>query len=291
MTDGCAIWRRCAGCASARSPTARPGSWSGRPAPSPSPSRGSRSRSSTSRPAAIDAVLLDDIIVDRYAGRHAGLAVVGDVAEGRYAIALRPTDGELRRGARPRAGRAHRLGRLAGHPRPLAARQPPSGGARRMFKRRRRPPAWRLPRVAAGSRRTSCSLFLQGALVTLGISLARDGARGAARPVAGAGPHREPAVTPLRRRLRRDRARHAGAAAALRPLLRPRRRGVAGAVDRGDPRPGTQLRGVRGGDLPRRDPGRPDRAVGVGARARPARAARRCDRSCCRRRCGSRCPA
>jgi polar amino acid transport system substrate-binding protein len=37
----------------------------------------------------IDAVLLDDIIVDRYAGRHAGLRVVGDMAEGRYAIAVR----------------------------------------------------------------------------------------------------------------------------------------------------------------------------------------------------------
>ena len=44
----------------------------------------------------IDAVLLDDIIVDRYAPRHAGLAVVGDVAEGRYAVAVRPADGELR---------------------------------------------------------------------------------------------------------------------------------------------------------------------------------------------------
>jgi polar amino acid transport system substrate-binding protein len=36
-----------------------------------------------------DAVLIDDIIVDRYAGGHAGLRVVGDVAEGRYAIAVR----------------------------------------------------------------------------------------------------------------------------------------------------------------------------------------------------------
>jgi polar amino acid transport system substrate-binding protein len=43
-----------------------------------------------------DAVLLDDIIVDRYAGRHPTLAVVGDVADGRYAIALRPGDDDLR---------------------------------------------------------------------------------------------------------------------------------------------------------------------------------------------------
>ncbi|HEX3694321.1 MAG TPA: ABC transporter substrate-binding protein/permease [Polyangia bacterium] len=36
-----------------------------------------------------DGVLLDDIIVDRYAPGHAGLRVVGDVAQGRYAIAVR----------------------------------------------------------------------------------------------------------------------------------------------------------------------------------------------------------
>ena len=49
-------------------------------------------------------MLLDDIIVERYAGRHPALVVVGDVAEGRYAIALRAADGELRGGARRRAG-------------------------------------------------------------------------------------------------------------------------------------------------------------------------------------------
>ena len=41
-------------------------------------------------------MLLDDIIVARYVGRHPTLAVVGDVAEGRYAIALRPGDDDLR---------------------------------------------------------------------------------------------------------------------------------------------------------------------------------------------------
>jgi polar amino acid transport system substrate-binding protein len=44
----------------------------------------------------IDAVLLDDIIVARYAPRHPTVAVVADVAEGHYAIALRPADDELR---------------------------------------------------------------------------------------------------------------------------------------------------------------------------------------------------
>ncbi len=43
-----------------------------------------------------DAVLLDDVIIARYIGRHPVLAVVGDVAEGRYAVALRPADDELR---------------------------------------------------------------------------------------------------------------------------------------------------------------------------------------------------
>ena len=36
-----------------------------------------------------DAVLLDDIIVDRYASRHHGLRVVGDVGNGAYAVAVR----------------------------------------------------------------------------------------------------------------------------------------------------------------------------------------------------------
>jgi polar amino acid transport system substrate-binding protein len=43
-----------------------------------------------------DAVLLDDLIVGRYLGRHPSLAAVGDVAQGRYAIALRRQDQDLR---------------------------------------------------------------------------------------------------------------------------------------------------------------------------------------------------
>ncbi len=45
--------------------------------------------------ARIDAVVLDDIIVARYAPRHPTLAVVGEVADGRYAIAIRPADRDL----------------------------------------------------------------------------------------------------------------------------------------------------------------------------------------------------
>jgi polar amino acid transport system substrate-binding protein len=114
----------------------------------------------------IDAVLLDDIIVDRYAPRHAGLAVGGDGAPRRYAIARRPADRELRE-ALDRA-----LGELIA-----------SGAWRATLAR------WQLdnPRQAglahvqasglapaAGGRWLTAHqllLFLQGALVTLGISL------------------------------------------------------------------------------------------------------------------------
>lgn len=41
------------------------------------------------------AVLLDDIIVDRYQPRHPTLRVAGDVGEGRYAIGVRPADRDL----------------------------------------------------------------------------------------------------------------------------------------------------------------------------------------------------
>ncbi|MBC8132013.1 MAG: ABC transporter permease subunit, partial [Deltaproteobacteria bacterium] len=43
-----------------------------------------------------DAVLLDDIIVDRYLPRHVGLRVVADVGMGHYAAAVRKDAGDLR---------------------------------------------------------------------------------------------------------------------------------------------------------------------------------------------------
>jgi polar amino acid transport system permease protein/polar amino acid transport system substrate-binding protein len=115
----------------------------------------------------IDAVLLDDIIVARYAGRYPTLAVVGDVAEGSYAIALRPQDQDLR------AAIDRALGAEIG-----------SGSWRQTLAR------WQIdgPRqtalaVASGSAGAvqsgplaltprQLALFLQGALVTLLISLA-----------------------------------------------------------------------------------------------------------------------
>ncbi|MFO0680039.1 MAG: ABC transporter substrate-binding protein/permease [Polyangiaceae bacterium] len=45
----------------------------------------------------IDAVLMDDVIADRYGVPRAGLRVVGDVADGTYAIGVRPADDDLRR--------------------------------------------------------------------------------------------------------------------------------------------------------------------------------------------------
>ena len=116
----------------------------------------------------IDAVLLDDIIVARYAPRHPSLVVVADVAEGSYAIAMRPQDEDLRRAIDRALGRADRVGGLAAHARALAARQPAPGGAGGGARRCRR----RAGRGGAPLSPRQLVLFLQGALVTLLISLA-----------------------------------------------------------------------------------------------------------------------
>jgi polar amino acid transport system substrate-binding protein len=123
----------------------------------------------------IDAVLMDDIIADRY-GRLPGLEAVGDLAEGRYAIGMRAgdralaaavdaalaqmvTSGELRRilarwkldGPRQVAI----LGAAVLAAGPAAASEPP-------------PPATRAGRLLPGH----LKLFLQGAVVTLLLSTA-----------------------------------------------------------------------------------------------------------------------
>ena len=122
-----------------------------------------------------DAVLLDDIIVDRYVGRHPTLAAVADVAEGRYALALRPADAELRAALDRALGELiasgawrrtlARWGLDGDREQALAA----AGGAN--------PPAV----VGAGAAGAAASLpltlpqillFAEGALVTLLISLA-----------------------------------------------------------------------------------------------------------------------
>jgi polar amino acid transport system substrate-binding protein len=119
----------------------------------------------------VDAVVMDDIIVDRYAGRHPGLVVVGDVADGRYAIALRPADRDLHQALDRALGElitsgawSNTLARfgldgagqaaLSAMSSSAAAPQvQPSGGGRLLTPRQ-------------------LLLFLQGALVTLAISVA-----------------------------------------------------------------------------------------------------------------------
>jgi polar amino acid transport system substrate-binding protein len=116
-----------------------------------------------------DAVVLDDVIVGRYVGRHPSLAVVGDVAEGSYAIAVRPGDDDLR-GALDQA-----LGQLIA-----------SGAWRRTLARwgldSPRQAALGLEVAAAGPSAQAhigalpltseqISLFIEGAGVTLAISL------------------------------------------------------------------------------------------------------------------------
>ena len=71
--------------------------------------------------------------------------------------------------------------------------------------------------------------------------------------------------------VRRSRARHAGAAAALRPLLRPLGRDPAAGVRRRAARPRAELRRVRERDLSRRAGGGAARTARGGADARPHR--------------------
>jgi len=115
----------------------------------------------------IDAVLLDDIIVARYAGRHPTVAAVADVAEGSYAIAIRPQDDDLRQAIDRALG-----AELA------------SGAWRQTLARWQiddpRQQALAVAPAAAATAATGTvplsprqiALFLQGALVTLLISLA-----------------------------------------------------------------------------------------------------------------------
>jgi polar amino acid transport system substrate-binding protein len=115
----------------------------------------------------IDAVLLDDIIVARYAVRHPSLAVVGDVAEGSYAIAMRPRDDDLRQAIDRALGAELASGAWR---RTLARWQvdTPAQAALAVA------PDTVVP-VRAGALPLSArqiALFLQGALVTLLISLA-----------------------------------------------------------------------------------------------------------------------
>ncbi|WP_224243495.1 ABC transporter substrate-binding protein/permease [Hyalangium gracile] len=60
----------------------------------------------------LEAVLMDDIIAQRYGMPRPGLRVVGDVGEGYYAIAVRPGEEDLRRALDDALGRIARSGEL-----------------------------------------------------------------------------------------------------------------------------------------------------------------------------------
>jgi polar amino acid transport system substrate-binding protein len=120
-----------------------------------------------------DAVLLDDLIVERYLPRHPALVAVGDVGEGRYAIALRPGDDDLRAALDRALGEMitsgawrrtlHRWGIDDDRQQRLAAMGGVQGAASAGAADGAR------PRALTGGQ---LWLFLEGALVTLLISLA-----------------------------------------------------------------------------------------------------------------------
>jgi polar amino acid transport system substrate-binding protein len=126
-----------------------------------------------------DAVLLDDIIVDRY-GKRPGLAVVGNVAEGQYAIGVRARDETLARAVDQALGQIARGGEL----RSILARYGLDGGVTRahddnLVGERGDPRQTRAGTgVPAGAtargRRIGAhqiALFLQGVAVTLSVSV------------------------------------------------------------------------------------------------------------------------
>jgi len=116
-----------------------------------------------------DAVLLDDIIVDRYAPRHATVRIVGDVGDGAYAIAFRRQDRALRAAVDAALARM-----IASHQlRDILARWHIDGP--RQARLETAPPAGLaaaagVPRSPAAFGARHVWLFLQGALVTLLVS-------------------------------------------------------------------------------------------------------------------------
>ena len=114
-----------------------------------------------------DAVLMDDIIVDRYAPRHAGLRVVADVADGRYAAAVRAGEPTLATALDGALGGLIASGGL----REILARYRLDDARQAGLARAEAPP----PPVSSAPARFGghqLLLFLQGALITLAISTA-----------------------------------------------------------------------------------------------------------------------
>ena len=113
----------------------------------PSPTRASTSRSSTSRTGASTPCCSTTSSSTATRPGTRRCAVVGDVAEGRYAVARAPRGRRSARGARPRARRAHRHRRAGADPRALRPRRPAPG------RRWRRAAAARRAGAPAGARR------------------------------------------------------------------------------------------------------------------------------------------
>jgi polar amino acid transport system substrate-binding protein len=115
-----------------------------------------------------DAVLLDDIIVERYAPRHAGLRVVGDVADGRYAAAVRAGEPALAAALDGALGALVADGGLD----EILSRYRLANARQAGLRHEVAPPA--PPALAPASRLDAHQvwLFVQGALVTLAISTA-----------------------------------------------------------------------------------------------------------------------
>jgi polar amino acid transport system substrate-binding protein len=138
----------------------------------PVPYEGSEEQFSDLAHGRTDAVLLDDIIVNRHIAQYPTLTVVGDVALGRYAVALRPTDTDLRDALNRAMSELlasgawqttlARWGLDSDRERALASLATPDPAA--VTGGHATPPLSLSPRQIL--------LFLQGALVTLLISLA-----------------------------------------------------------------------------------------------------------------------
>jgi polar amino acid transport system substrate-binding protein len=119
----------------------------------------------------LDAVLMDDIIADRY-GRLPGLTVVADVAQGQYAIGVRPADQELAAALDQALGRLVASGELRAILRRWRLDGPrqdallSAAPARAAEITAAGPPATRAGRLTA----RQVVLFLQGAAITLALS-------------------------------------------------------------------------------------------------------------------------
>ena len=113
-----------------------------------------------------DAVLLDDIIVDRYAPRHPTMRIAGDVGEGAYAIAFRREDATLRAAVDAALGQM-----IASHQlRDILARWRIDGPRQARLQTASAPGAADAPGQPPAFGLRHVWLFLQGALVTLLVS-------------------------------------------------------------------------------------------------------------------------